>query len=102
MPKSPYSTGSERYPSRPGTPTDSREEAEIYAGRPWATGGGATFADCMTHEAIAWCVRQNDACKALYEASPSLVSFMNRFRALPPIGEFMKRQEAARAKDDSL
>jgi glutathione S-transferase len=76
--------------------------AEIYGKRLFATGSTATFADVFVHEAVAWCVRRNDVCKGLYEASPSLVAFMDRFRAIPAVAEFMKRQALAREKDDSV
>jgi glutathione S-transferase len=75
---------------------------EIYGSRKFAAGDKPSFADCMTHEAVAWCVRRNEACKALYEANPNLVAFMERFRAIPAIADFMKRQAAAREKDESV
>lgn len=76
--------------------------AEIYAARPYAAGEVPTFADCISHEAIAWCVRRNEVCKGLLEASEPLKSFMTRFEGIPAIKAFMERQAAARLVDDSL
>ena len=59
--------------------------AEIYGKTAFAAGDLPTFADCMVHEAVAWCVRRNDVCKALFEASPSLVAFRDRFTSIPAI-----------------
>ena len=75
---------------------------EIYAARPFATGSSATFADCMVYEAVAWCARRNEVCKGLLEGNPGLLAFMERFRSIPAIAEFLKRQAAAREKDDSV
>jgi glutathione S-transferase len=75
---------------------------EIYASRDWAAGGAPTFADVMTHQAIAWCVRRNEVCKGLLEQTPSLKAFMTRFEAVPAIAAFMAKQAAARAVDDSV
>lgn len=76
--------------------------AAIYGERPFAAGESASFADCMVHEAIAWCVRRNDVCRGLHEASPVLVAFFDRFRKLPAIAELMQRQAEARKADDAL
>jgi glutathione S-transferase len=76
--------------------------AEIYAARPFAAGTSPTFADCIAHEAVAWCARRNDTSRALFEASPALVGFVDRFRGIPAIRDFMARQAAARERDDSL
>jgi glutathione S-transferase len=76
--------------------------AEIYARRPFAAGEVPCFADCMTHEAIGWVVRRNDVCRGIFESKPSLVSFVDRFRAIPAIKAFMERQAAAREKDNSV
>jgi glutathione S-transferase len=75
---------------------------EVFAKRPFAAGEVASFADCMVHEAIAWCVRRNDVCRGLLEGSAPLRSFMARFGKLPVISELMARQAAARAIDNSL
>ncbi len=75
---------------------------ELYAKSPFAAGDAPTFADCVTHEAIAWCVRRNDVARAIYESNPALVAFMERFRAVPVIKAFMERQAEARKTDDSL
>lgn len=76
--------------------------SEIYAQKPFAAGDAPCFADCITHEAIAWCARRNEVCRALLEGSPSLVAFMQRFEALPAVHAFMERQAAARAADDAV
>src|SRR4051812_9571016 len=76
--------------------------AEIYGSRPFAAGDAPTFADCVAHEAVAWCVRRNEASRAIFEASPALVAFVDRFRAVPAIRDFMARQAAARERDDSV
>jgi glutathione S-transferase len=75
---------------------------EIYGARPFAAGESPTFADCIAHEAIAWCVRRNDVSRALFEANPALVAFVERFRAVPAIRDFMARQAAARERDDTI
>jgi glutathione S-transferase len=75
---------------------------EIYAARPFAAGETPTFADCIAHEAVAWCVRRNDVSRALFEGNPALVGFIDRFRAIPAIRDFMARQAAARERDDSV
>jgi glutathione S-transferase len=75
---------------------------EIYASRTFAAGDAPTFADCIAHEAIAWCVRRNDASRAIFEANRALVSFVDRFRALPAVRDFMARQAAARERDDTV
>jgi glutathione S-transferase len=75
---------------------------EIYAGRAFAAGDTPTFADCMVHEGVAWCARRNDVCRELLQSSRGLSAFMDRFRAVPVIRDFMARQAAARESDDSL
>ena len=75
---------------------------EIYASRPYAVGETPTFADCITHQAIAWCVRRNEVCQALLASNESLKGFMTRFEGIPAIKAFMDTQAAARAVDDSL
>jgi glutathione S-transferase len=75
---------------------------EIYASRSFAAGSTPTFADCVTREAVAWCARRNDVCKALLADKPNLSAFTARFDALPAIAEFLTRQAAARAADDSV
>lgn len=75
---------------------------EIYAGRSFAAGTTPTFADCVARESVSWCVRRNDVCRALLADKPNLAAFIQRFDALPPIAEFLSRQAAARATDDSV
>jgi glutathione S-transferase len=75
---------------------------EIYGSRSFAAGDVPTFADCIAEEAIAWCVRRNDACRRLFETNPALVAFHGRFDAIPSIRAFRTRQAAARANDDSV
>jgi glutathione S-transferase len=75
---------------------------EIYGKRPFAAGNVVSFADCIAHEAMAWCVRRNEASRRLFESSPELVAFRSRFEAIPVIREFIARQAAAREKDDSV
>lgn len=75
---------------------------EIYGGREFAAGASVTFADCIVREAVAWCVRRNDAARALIETKPALAAFMQRFEALPVIAEFMAKQAAARAVDNAV
>jgi glutathione S-transferase len=75
---------------------------EIYASRPFAAGEAPTFADCIVEEAVAWCVRRNDASRKLYEANAALVAFHGRFDAIPAIRAFRARQAAAREADDSV
>jgi glutathione S-transferase len=74
----------------------------IYAARPFAAGEVPSFADCIAHEAIAWCVRRNEASRAIFEATPALTAFVDRFRALPAVRDFRARQAAAREKDDAV
>lgn len=76
--------------------------AELYAARPFAIGETPTFADAITHQAIAWTVRRNDACKKLLAESAPLQAFMARFEAIPSIAAFMKKQADARAADDGV
>lgn len=75
---------------------------EIYGKGQFAIGDTPTFADCMVHEAVAWCARRNERCAALLASSPSLSAFQQRFEALPAIAAFMARQAQARAADDSV
>jgi len=74
----------------------------IYEGRKFAAGDEPSFADCMVREAVYWCVRRNEACKELYDGTPHLRAFVERFDALPAVKEFLAKQAAARAVDDSL
>lgn len=76
--------------------------AEIYGETKFAAGDAPSFADCIAHQAIAWCVRRNDVCKALLEASPALLAFRDRFESIPAIRSFMERQATARATDPSV
>jgi glutathione S-transferase len=75
---------------------------EIYTGRSFAAGGEPSFADCMVHEGIAWCVRRNEVCARIVESSAGLRAFMERFEAIALIRDFMSRQSAARERDDTL
>lgn len=76
--------------------------AEVYGQRSFAAGDTATFADCLVHESLAWCVRRNDVCRELYRGSAALTAFMSRFESLPPIAELMSRQAAARQADNTI
>ena len=75
---------------------------EIYASRPYACGEVPTFADAIAHQAVAWCVRRNEVCKALLASNAGLSGFMTRFESIPAIKSFMDKQAAARAVDDSV
>jgi glutathione S-transferase len=75
---------------------------EIYAARPFATGDAPTFADCIVDEAVAWCVRRNEASRHVFESKAALVAFHQRFNAIPEVHAFRGRQAAAREKDDSV
>ncbi len=75
---------------------------EIYATRKYAAGEVPTFADCITHQAIAWCVRRNEVAAGLLAKSDALRGFMTRFEAIPSIHAFMERQAAARLIDDAV
>jgi glutathione S-transferase len=75
---------------------------EIYAARDFAVGGAPTFADCIAHEAVAWCARRNEVCRELLAGNAALSDFMARFRAVPDIKAFMERQASAREADDSV
>jgi glutathione S-transferase len=75
---------------------------ESYRNGAFAIGATPTFADCIVHEAVAWCARRNERCRALLDGSAALGAFMTRFAALPAIAAFMARQAAARAADDSV
>lgn len=75
---------------------------EVYGSRKFAAGDVPTFADVIAHEAIAWCVRRNDACKQLLEGNAALRGFMDRFESIPAIASFMKKQADARLVDDSV
>ena len=68
----------------------------------FAAGNVASFADCMAHEAVAWCVRRNEVCRGLFERSPALVAFNARFEQIPAIAALMARQAAARQADNSV
>jgi glutathione S-transferase len=74
----------------------------VYAGRAFAVGSVPTFADCLAHQAVAWCVRKNDACRGLLAEKKNLAAFMARFEAHAPIAAFMEKQRQARAADDSV
>jgi glutathione S-transferase len=74
----------------------------IYSGRTFAAGEVPTVADCIVHQAVAWVVRRNDVCKGIFESSPGLTAFRERFEGLPKIREFMQRQAKAREADDSV
>jgi glutathione S-transferase len=75
---------------------------EIYASRDFAVGSTPTFADCIAREAVGWCVRSNDAAKALLPEKAGLVAFQKRFEAVPAIKAFLEKQAAARAQDNAL
>lgn len=75
---------------------------EIYASRAFAAGDAPTFADCIVEEAVAWCVRRNEASRRLFENNAALVAFHGRFDATPAVRAFRARQAAAREKDDAV
>jgi glutathione S-transferase len=74
----------------------------IYAERAFAAGETPTFADCIVREAVGWCVRRNDAARALLADKPALSAALKRFDAVPSVAAFVERQAAARAKDNSV
>jgi glutathione S-transferase len=76
--------------------------AEIYQERAFAIGDTPTFADCIVHQAVSWCVRRNEVCRELLAANPALGEFLARFGAVPEIAAFMERQALAREADDSV
>jgi glutathione S-transferase len=75
---------------------------EIYATRSFAAGNEPTFADCIVHEAVAWCLRRNDVCRRIFDEKAALTAIQARFEAIPAIRDFMARQAAARELDDSV
>jgi glutathione S-transferase len=75
---------------------------ESYVHSPFAIGTTPCFADCIVHEAVAWCVRRNERCRNLLAQKPTLAAFQARFEALPAIAAFMTRQAQQRAVDDSV
>jgi glutathione S-transferase len=75
---------------------------QIYASRSFAVGDVPTFADCIVEEAVAWCVRRNEASRRLYEANAALMAFHGRFNAIPAVRAFRARQVAMRESDDSV
>lgn len=74
----------------------------IYEGRKFAAGDEPSFADCIVHQAVVWCVRRNEVSKQIYETTPHLRAFIERFEAVPAVKAFLEKQAAARAVDDSL
>lgn len=76
--------------------------AEIYEDRDFAAGENPCFADCIVHEAVAWCARRNQFCHGLLESEPSLVAFQRRFESLPEISAFIEHQAAARRNDNTV
>lgn len=79
-----------------------RALGQIYADRAFATGDVPTFADCLTYEAVRWCVRRNEVCRELLASNDSLKAFQSRFEGLPEMDAFLKRQALARQSDDSV
>jgi glutathione S-transferase len=75
---------------------------EIYAAREFAAGSAPTFADCLVHAAVTWCVRRNDVCRELLARHSGLGAFVERFEAIGVIAEFMSRQARAREDDPSV
>lgn len=75
---------------------------QIYASRDFAAGKTPCFADCIVREAVWWCVRRNDAARALFAEKKALSAFKQRFDALPPVAAFLKSQADKRAVDNSL
>jgi glutathione S-transferase len=76
--------------------------ATLYAQRPFAAGEVPCFADCVAHQAIAWCARRNEVARALLAERAPLVDFMARFEQVPAIAALMQRQREARAVDDAV
>ncbi|MBN8612005.1 MAG: glutathione S-transferase [Deltaproteobacteria bacterium] len=76
--------------------------AAIYGERRFAIGETPTFADCIAREAIAWCVRRNEASKALLDGSEPLRAFIAHFDAVPSIAAFQAKQRAARELDPTV
>ncbi len=75
---------------------------ECYRDSAFAVGDTPTFADCIVREAVAWCVRRNEASKKIFEGNASLVAFQQRFDAVPSIRAFLDRQAEARKNDDAV
>lgn len=73
----------------------------IYADRSFAAGTTPSFADCIARESVMWCVRRNDAARALFAEKKGLAAFQRRFDELPAIAAFLAKQAATRAEDDS-
>jgi glutathione S-transferase len=76
--------------------------AEIYADREFAAGETPCFADCIVHQALAWCARRNPLSHGLLENKPTLVAFQRRFESLPEISAFMEHQAASRRNDNTV
>lgn len=75
---------------------------EIFKNRAFAAGDTPTFADAMVREAVRWTVRRNEACKKLLDDSAPIQAYLDRFESLPAVKDFIARQAAARASDDSV
>jgi glutathione S-transferase len=75
---------------------------DIYSKRTFATGDTPTFADCIVHQAVAWCLRRNEVSRRVFAEKLALTAFQARFEAIPEIRAFMTRQAAARERDDSV
>lgn len=74
----------------------------VYATRSFAAGETPCFADAVVRESVAWCVRRNERSKAELGERRALGQFMERFDAVPAIAQFLERQAAARATDNSI
>jgi glutathione S-transferase len=75
---------------------------EIYRGREFAAGDTPCFADCIVHQAVAWCARRNELCHRMLEGRPELVAFQRRFESLPEIAAFIEHQAASRRNDNTV
>jgi glutathione S-transferase len=76
--------------------------AEIYRDREFAAGETPCFADCIVHQAVAWCARRNEVSHRMLEGRPELVAFQRRFESLPEIAAFIEHQAAARRNDNTV
>jgi glutathione S-transferase len=76
--------------------------AEIYEQREFAAGDNPCFADCIVHQAVAWCARRNELCHRLLESKAELVAFQRRFESLPEIAAFIEHQAASRRNDNTV
>ena len=76
--------------------------AEIYGEREFAAGENPCFADCIVHQAVAWCARRNELSHRLLETKRELAAFQRRFESLPEISAFIEHQAAMRRNDNTV